>query len=137
MKVMDEVKVYCPPPPPQVVKAITSKEVYGSEVVHAPKGYEFTGEFHPPQPGETFQHSLCKEAVTFANPMCSGPRFILRKAKQQYRLVFEPIGDLTQQIPVGSYFQLTGASALRYAECNVLSAHFAQLYTLRKEAITP
>lgn len=67
---------------------ITPKDVYGKDIIEkAPEGYEFTGEFRPPKPGDCFLTSASGNDVVELGCLSYrnvSPRLILRKKPKTY-----------------------------------------------------
>lgn len=88
------------PPAPPTPKPISITDVYGRAILthKIPDGWEPTGEFRPPQQGESW---LSVDRIAIIDGSFSSPRIILRKLPK--RIVFTYVG--TRLVSTGDWYQ--------------------------------
>ena len=116
----------------------TISDIYGKPLseLKPPDGWEFTGEFRYPVPGEAFRDSQADQHVC-APSNWNEPRLILRKVKPKSelrtRIIFEPTGELRRAITGEWYGQGEGIYQLQGAKSEMTHP----IYTRREECYLP
>ncbi len=93
---------------PAVVKNRAKEVYYNNGELTAPDGYEYTGEFRPPEGGELFHNSIYLDEVCTASYgwVDNNPRLILKKKEPIFKTIkvysFRLTGE-HRQIKPGEY----------------------------------